>query len=259
VGDFLAEEVPQLAAALDAWLDGPNDEYHGRTPRSIIDRERARLPEAVGAADIIDHDCPLCQMMADELHGPTFWHLDGCNMDDDFAFSFFHAMLAEWEEEQREWEEMDRRIQVKWEEEERLGVKNPHSGYEDPDSVWQRSFVAEDGPHVPVGLRLFAIGSRLAELTVDLKEPPEDRPAIDALSRDWGNLREVINSVDAAQGAALIHPVLGRFCQTLGDVAAAHEPLWRKCELLQSQLERFLETPRQPPPPREFADDDIPF
>jgi hypothetical protein len=260
-GDFLATEVPRLSAARDRWLDGPNDEYHGRTPRSIINRERARLPEAIGAEEaIIDHDCPLCQMMADELHGPTFWHLDGCNMDEDFAFDLQYQTREEWEavwlKEQREWEEFNRRFEAEQQEKKRLGVEYPGSGYSDPDGVWQRSFVAEDGPEVPLGLRLFAIGARLAELTVDLKGPPEDRAAIDALSRDWGNLREVCQTPDAARGAALIEPVLERFCATLADAAAAHEPLGRKCESLQEQLRRLLEPPQ---PRREFTDDDIPF
>src|SRR5829696_8261451 len=47
------------------------------------------------------------QMMR-ELPGPMFWHLDGCNMDDDFAFSF-HCTREEWEAEQREREEFSRR------------------------------------------------------------------------------------------------------------------------------------------------------
>ena len=261
VGDFLAEELPRLAAERDRWLDSPNGEYHGRTPRSIIDRERARLPEAVGAGEMmIDHDCPLCQMMADEMHGPTFWHLDGCNMDDDFAFAFHHATLAEWEEERRQWEEFNRKFEAKRAEEERLGVKFPGSGYADPDCVWKSSFVADDGPGVPVALRMFSIGARLAEVTVDLKQPPEDRPAIDALSRQWGNLREVLQSASVEQAASLIEPVMDQFCLTLDDVAAAHEPLRAKCESLVQMIRRLLE----PPAPRDSSDrpnwdDDVPY
>jgi hypothetical protein len=37
-----------------------------------------------------------------------FWHLDGSNMEyDRFEFSF-HKNLADWEAEQREYEEMNR-------------------------------------------------------------------------------------------------------------------------------------------------------
>jgi hypothetical protein len=35
--------------------------------------------------------------MTNEKFGPAFWHLDGCNMDYDFAFSFCRTR-EEWEE-----------------------------------------------------------------------------------------------------------------------------------------------------------------
>ena len=86
----------------DEWLATPDLECHGRTPRSIIDRERARIRERVsGHEAIVESDCPCCQMMAD-MPGPVFWHLDGCNMDDDFAFDIRHRTREEWEAEQRE-------------------------------------------------------------------------------------------------------------------------------------------------------------
>ena len=86
-GDFLTDEVPRLEQQRETWLDSPDPEFHGRTPRSIIENERLRRPEAgTGADAVVDHDCPLCQMLGD-MPGPMFWHLDGCNMDDEFAFS----------------------------------------------------------------------------------------------------------------------------------------------------------------------------
>src|SRR4029077_13742119 len=47
VGDFLTTEVPRLERVREAWLDAPDPECHGRTPRAVIDRERARLPEGM--------------------------------------------------------------------------------------------------------------------------------------------------------------------------------------------------------------------
>jgi hypothetical protein len=47
--------------------------------------------------------------------GPTFWHLDGCNMDDGFAFSSC-LTLEEWEAENRRREEFDRKFNREWEE-----------------------------------------------------------------------------------------------------------------------------------------------
>jgi hypothetical protein len=34
-----------------------------------------------------------------EMSGPSFWHLDGSSMDDDFAFDMYHRTREEWEEE----------------------------------------------------------------------------------------------------------------------------------------------------------------
>ena len=109
----------------------------------------------------------------------------------------------------------------KREEEERLGVKYPGAGYADPDYAWSRSFVADDvsAGEAFLAVRLFAIGSHLAELIVDLKHPTEDRALIDRLSRDFGNLREVFQTQDVELAAALIEPVLDRFRDTLDVVA----------------------------------------
>ena len=46
VGDFLSTEIPRLERIRDAWLDTPDREFHSRTPRSIINRERAACPKA---------------------------------------------------------------------------------------------------------------------------------------------------------------------------------------------------------------------
>ena len=49
-GDFLTTEVPRLEQVRDEWLNTPDPECHFRTPRSIIDRERQRLPEGMSGA-----------------------------------------------------------------------------------------------------------------------------------------------------------------------------------------------------------------
>jgi len=40
--------------------------------------------------------------------GPTFWHLDGCNMDNEFVFSVCRTR-EEWEAERLKWETLGRR------------------------------------------------------------------------------------------------------------------------------------------------------
>lgn len=129
-GDFLGNEVPRLERVRDQWLDSPDPEYHQRTPRSIIHRERIRLPEGGAASDaMIDPDCPCCQMMAD-MPGPMFWHFDGSEMDDEFAFDLYHNTREQWDEKQRESEEFNRRFNAEWEERKRLGVTD-HIPYDE--------------------------------------------------------------------------------------------------------------------------------
>jgi hypothetical protein len=276
-GDFLTTEVSRLEKCREEWLDSPDPEFHGRTPRSIIDNERLRRPETGSGEDaIVDHDCPLCQMMAD-MPGPMFWHLDGCNMDDEFAFSIYERTQAEWDEKQRDYEEFNRRFDEKQAEKKRLEVDYPTGGEHASDSIWKRSYSADDA-EVPVGVRLFGIGGHLADLIVDLKSPPrrkrfgdqttdvretsdvstvDPRPLIDGLNRDFGNLREVLQTSDVSVAATLFEPVVNRFCDTLSDIATAREDLQTECEELQEQLRRLLE-PTEPYDPREF-DNGYPF
>ena len=157
-GDFLSTEIPRLEGVREAWLDAPDLEFHGRTPRSIINRERARLPEGMsGHEAMVDPDCPCCQMLA-EMPGPTFWHLDGSNMDDEFAFDISHRTREEWEEERRSWEEHSRRFDAEWSERERLGVTDSMSREEGSNAIWSRSFSVGDTADVPLGIRVFGVG-----------------------------------------------------------------------------------------------------
>jgi hypothetical protein len=109
--------VPRLEELKRDWLEQPQTDYDGKVPIIIIENERKRLPQAMSPAElIIDDDCDLCRMSALEAEmgfGPGFWHLDGCNMEDEFAFSTC-LTLEEWEAEQREHEKFDREFNRKW-------------------------------------------------------------------------------------------------------------------------------------------------
>ena len=106
--------VVKLEDLKSSWLENPSDEFDGRVPAIIIENERRRLPQTISAKEmIIDDDCELCRMSAQEVEmgfGPGFWHLDGCNMDEGFAFSHFRT-LAEWEADQRHYEEFNRNFE----------------------------------------------------------------------------------------------------------------------------------------------------
>jgi hypothetical protein len=258
VGDFLATEVPRLEGVREAWLDESDPEFHGRTPRSIIDRERARLPEGMSGRDaIVDPDCPCCEMMG-EMPGPMFWHLDGSEMDDEFAFDYSHPTREEWEEQRHGWEELGRRLDAEQAERERLGVTGPMSREDAADSIWSRSFSMGDSIDVPLGVRLFGVGGRLAELIVGLRggadrdaTAPEAQRLIDELNRDFGNFREILQSPDPSLAEALIDPVLCRFAESLDSVATSHPELALQCEALADELKTLLE-PESPESLEEY-------
>jgi hypothetical protein len=261
VGDFLATEAPRLESIREAWLDTPDLECHGRTPRAIITRERRRIPEAVsGHEAMVDPDCPCCQMMAD-MPGPMFWHLDGCNQDDDFAFDTRHQTREEWDQERRKRDEYDRKFNAEWDERKRLGVTD--SGEE--GSVWSRSFVLSDG-EVPLGVRVFGLGCRLAELVVDLRAgspreatPPEAQRHIDQLNRDFGNLREVLQGSDPSLALTLIEPVINRFADNLGTVTTDRPDLTPRCDSIANDLHRLLDPSTEEEADGDGDDSEYPF
>jgi len=114
--------ISRLEKMKTSWLESNCDDYDGRVPAIIIENERKRLPQTISAKEmIIDEDCELCRMSAQDLEmgfGPGFWHLDGSEMDEGFVFSHFRT-LAEWETEQREWEEFTRKFEREQEEQTR--------------------------------------------------------------------------------------------------------------------------------------------
>jgi hypothetical protein len=265
LGDFLTGEVPRLESVRDEWLDSPDPDCHGRTPRSIIDRERARLPEAMSGHDaVIDADCPCCQMLAD-MPGPMFWHLDGSGMDDEFAFDISHRTREEWEQERREWEEHSKRFNAEWSERERLGLADSGYGAAAEESVWKSSFSVGDSTDVPLGVRLFGIGCHLAELIADIRggadksaAAPQAQQFIDQLNRDFGNLRELLQASEPSVAEALINRVIDRFADSLAAVALARSDLSAKCESLTTSLATFLD-PRPAESIWDSGDSDVPF
>lgn len=98
--------IKMLERIQSVWMETPDSEPNGRSPANIIENERRRLPEVASSKELlIDEDCECCRMMALDAEmgfGPTFWHLDGCNMEDEFAFSNY-LTSQEWEAEQRRW------------------------------------------------------------------------------------------------------------------------------------------------------------
>lgn len=226
-------EAARLRSVRDEWLDAPQfEELSGRTPRDAIDRERMRLPEGVtGREAHVDCNCPICEMMLDDP-GPYFWHLDGCNMDDEFAFSY-HATLEEYEQQQRKWAEFNAKFERERAEREALGLN-------EGNEPWSRSWVNwellddEQAGRFNVFTLLFGVGCQLAELNGDLRQADPADPFAARLSRNFGNLRAALSD----RVPALIEPVLDCFRESLLDTAAARPEAAAKCESLARTLAR---------------------
>lgn len=237
-------EIERLEQLKEDWLHTPQNDLHDMSPLDVIRHERMRLPVALSAEQIvIDDDCPLCRMLAEE-DNPTFWHLDGCNMDYDFPFSFYQTR-EEWEEEQRSWEEFNR----EWEEQRtNLTPGSSPTGRAETEedelrlhpSVWQRSYVNWDELETlpsesAIEIMLFGIGGHLAELGLDLEDAPEGEKLAQALRRDFTDLRHALRT----DSEVLVEDCLQKLREDLAEIATATPQLVDKCVDLQSQLDNL--------------------
>ncbi len=165
--EFTRAEVIRLLQIGEQWLDAPWEEGFLRTPRGIIHRERCRLPNG-GSFEPIDPDCPCCQALA-AMPGVGFWHIDGCNMDDLFAFSFRHKTMESWELEQAEYRLLDEQLDQQWSLATQWGLP-PECGA--PKShhgeVW-RLTVKDASGVIPVGDRLNRVAHGVVSLIVKIR------------------------------------------------------------------------------------------
>lgn len=231
--------VEVLRSARDEWMREPNYDFSGHVPELIVEHERVRTPEGMtGAEAMIDHDCPTCQMMAD-MPGPSFWHLDGCNMDPGFAFSF-HRTREEWEAEEREYAEFSRQCEENRKHREALGANSP----------WQTSYMNEESASQFPSVALFGFAAHLGELTQNLKDANALPELIDDVNRSFGNFREV----SVPLNLDMIEPVLERLVESLVAITDAHPQLSEKCNDLEKRLRAYVrDRPDMP------FDDEIPF
>jgi len=109
---YLVEETERLEQIKSTWLNTPNKDYYGRTPSQLIEFERRRVNITMSAKEfMVDDDCDACELAALHFDTPMFWHLDGCNMDEDFEFSF-HKTREEFDEEERQRIEFNRQFDI---------------------------------------------------------------------------------------------------------------------------------------------------
>jgi hypothetical protein len=238
-GKNLADAMNQF---LTDWLESPFE--GGRPPAEVIRCDRIRIPLVNdGGSHVIDCDCPICEMMASGMFGPSIAHFDGhaLELDDEFAFSM-HSTREAWEAQQREWEEMNARIEAD-------RKRREESGETDEDafpSVWHGGSISDEGiPGDSFGH--LGMAFLVAELVSSLKFAEADQADIDQLNAAFRQYRnaslpdEVIASAES-------------FKQTLEQLAAKHAELVNRAADLQSRIDERLRTPTVDGP-----DFDVPF
>ena len=164
---FVNNEIKRLRKVGEQWLSSPWDEDPMRTPQGIINLERRRQPNG-GQFHPIDPDCPCCQALA-EMPGIGFWHMDGCNMDDLFAFAYYHDTIESWESDQADYQEFSRQIDQQHDLAKEWCLPSQYSKPSpDVDRIW-RLVVKTEGGEIPLGHRLNNVAHGTVSLIVQLR------------------------------------------------------------------------------------------
>ena len=241
-----ADASQKLAKAMEEfladWRMSPFED--GESPEEIIRCERIRIPLVSTGSHMIDCDCPICQMMASESFGPSICHFDGhsLDVDDDFAFSI-HPTREAWEAQQKEYAEMNARIEADRKRREELG-----EDAEDPlGSPWKSTFIGEEG--IP-GDKFGHLGMAflVAEIVGWLKTENAEQSDIDALNAGFRDYRTASQPDERATFA-------GSFKDVLEQLAAKHPDLVSRAADLQSRIDERLRVPAHD----DDQDLDVPF
>jgi hypothetical protein len=230
-----ADALQKLAKAMEEFLtDWRMSPFEGgESPDEVIHCERIRIPLVhERGSHMIDCDCPICEMMASGSFGPSICHFDGhsLDLDDDFAFSI-HATREAWDAQQKDYEEMNARIEADRKRRELLG-----EDAEDPlDSPWKSTFIGEKG--IP-GDRFGHLGMAflVAEIVGWLKTENAEQSDVDLLNTSFRDYRAASQPDERATFA-------GSFKHVLEQLAAKHPDLVSRAADLQSRIDERLRDP----------------
>jgi len=93
------------------WINTPSNGHYGRTPSEIVQLERRRINISMSTRDFLSDEDEADELAALHIGTPMIWHLDGCNIDEDFEFSFYKTR-EEFDEEERRREEFNRQFDI---------------------------------------------------------------------------------------------------------------------------------------------------
>ncbi len=218
----------------------------GSPPKFIIECSRRRVPrgagvEIVGMSErqseqhIIDCDCPICNMSADGMFGPSFAFIDGhrLELDDEFAFSM-HEKREDWKAQQEEFAQLSAR----WDREDR--ERSETADRQDSDefeSVWNSGNTTDQPFPASLGgdtgnLRLAFL---LAEIISELQQFGAPEELIRRLNTDFSAYRQS-EPVDLPDSTKLLTEALESAAEQFPDLVA-------RVASFQSRLSERLRTP----------------
>lgn len=245
-------EIYRLEQSKKEWLETPQKDLHGKSPEEVVLAERARIPVTVSPDEmVLDCDCPLCQWLVDNDHGPTFLHLDNSHMDWDFEFSFCS--------DRQEWEESVNRLSFECADATRdsdleyngtnrfeldgdAHVDDERNAWLRNNSIWNLSgsdpaIFHPDLNSGEVAIISFAVGAHVSELKLDLKANNDDSLLADELSKQFASLITVLKD----EKRRTKNKVIARFCSVLNSISESRQDLSEKCADLESRLVRLMD------------------
>lgn len=215
-------------------LTEPSTEDDSTPPAEIIETSRRHMPQVSREDDMLDCNCPICRMMAEQPHtfGPTFTFYDGhhLELDGEFAFSLCET-LEQWERQQAGFQDD---ADPDWDDE--FKVSDLPSLGEEFSSVWKSSYVA-DGPLGGLAISTMGLAFRVSELVTDLQTESAGQSTVDRLNRLFDNLRHVESDPSQRSTAA---EKLKAYLETL---VATHPRMTSKIADFQSQLDTWCRRP----------------
>ncbi|HQX52585.1 MAG TPA: hypothetical protein PLR25_21875 [Planctomycetaceae bacterium] len=251
LGAFVRDEVIRLRKVGGQWLDAPWDEDPMRTPRGIINLERRRQPNG-GQFHPIDPDCPCCQALA-AMPGIGFWHMDGCNMDDLFAFAYYHETIESWERDQADYRELSEQIDQEWDLAKEWGLPPQYS---EPTShfgeVW-RLIVKDATGEIPLGKRLNKVAHNVVSLVVRLRIAAKHdadlvlEQIIETLMSEYAPLRQACEESTDQELSRNVQPNATRLLTALDKLTTHLERYLSESEEDESADDREPDFSPQPP------------
>ena len=225
----------QMRAAGQRWLETPHE--GGSPPRFVIECCRRRVPRATGVSivgmdeveeehHLDDCDCPVCNMMAEEIFGPSFSGYDGhhLELDGEFAFSLWETR-EEWKEEQCVYDEFDDSI----EDETTNTESTVKSENDDFESVWKSTTC--DAPIPGDSSRQLQLAFLLTEIVGDLQSSAPAPDLIERMNQTFRDFRHAeMELKDSAKAA---------FVSTLEEAAEQLPTLRSKVSDFESKLDEF--------------------